>query len=202
MSHSRTRSYRALLIVTASVLAGGTAQAQEGQGAAAPALEEVLVTAQKRQESAQNVGLSIAALSAEQIDAMNAGSAKDLVNHVSGVLVNDNFGAYSSYVIRGIGQNDLEANSSPSAAVYVDDVYQANTIAGSPLVFDQQRVEILKGPQGTLYGRNSSSGAINFISKHPTPELEASAKVTLGEFDHYEAEGAVSGPISDGLMYR
>src|SRR5262245_28302478 len=92
------------------------------------ALADVLVTAQRREESAQNVGASIAALNAGQLDALNAGSAKDLVNHVSGVMVNDNFGTYSSYVIRGIGQNDFEANTAPSAAVYIDDVYKANTI--------------------------------------------------------------------------
>src|SRR5437763_214244 len=105
MSHSLFGSCRALLIATLAALAGGTAQGQEKNdqdangAAAAPVLEEVLITAQKRQESAQSVGLSIAALSAEQIDAMNAGSAKELMNHISGVLVNDNFGAYSSYVI-------------------------------------------------------------------------------------------------------
>jgi iron complex outermembrane recepter protein len=171
-------------------------------GTAAGGLEEIVVTAQKRSENIQSVGLSITALSAEQIDAMNLDSAKELVNHVAGVMVNDNFGAFPSYVIRGIGQNDFEANTSPSAAVYVDDVYQANVIAGSPLVFDLDRVEILKGPQGTLYGRNSSSGAVSFISKLPTDDFEAQAKVGVGEYGHYEAEAAVSGPIADGLKYR
>jgi iron complex outermembrane recepter protein len=182
---------------------GTHAQQAEGEPAVSGgALDEVVVTAQRREESAQSVGVSIAALSASQLDTLNAGSAKDLVNHVSGVMVNDNFGTYSSYVIRGIGQNDFEANTAPSAAVYVDDVYKANTIAGSPLIFDQERVEILKGPQGTLYGRNSSSGAINFISKRPTRELEANAKVTVGRFEHAALEGAVSGPLNDSLMYR
>jgi iron complex outermembrane recepter protein len=193
--------------IAALTMATAVLMAPEGTPAAdaevpAGMLEEVVVTAQKRSENIQSVGLSIAALSAEQVDAMNVGGAKELVNHVSGVLVNDNFGTYTSYVIRGIGQNDFEANSSPSAAVYVDDVYQANTIAGSPLVFDLERVEVLKGPQGTLYGRNSSSGAVNIISKRPTSEFEASAKLLVARFNHYELEGAISGPISDSLMYR
>jgi iron complex outermembrane receptor protein len=165
----------AALTVVAVVAGGEPGVTRAAEPAATPpanapagGLEEIVVTAQKRAENIQNVGLSIAALSAEQVDSMNVGGAKEIVNHVSGVLVNDNFGTYTSYVIRGIGQNDFEANSSPSAAVYVDDVYQANTIAGSPLVFDLERVEILKGPQGTLYGLNSSSCAVNFNSKRHT----------------------------------
>ncbi len=197
MSRSRLVSIATLSALGMMIGAPHAAETQ-----AEGTLEEILVTAQKRQESLQNVGLSIAALTADQIDSLHLSSAKDLVNHVSGVMVNDNFGTYTSYVIRGIGQNDFEANSSPSAAVYVDDIHKATTIASSPLVFDQERVEILKGPQGTLYGRNSSSGAINFISKRPTPQFEAYAKVGLGEFSRYEFEGALSGPIDDGLMYR
>ncbi len=200
---------RGAALLGVAVVAGGASwsvRAAEEVAASADAstgtLDEIVVTAQKRSENIQNVGLSIAALSADQVDAMNIGGAKEIMNHVSGVLVNDNFGTYTSYVIRGIGQNDFEANSSPSAAVYVDDVYQANTIAGSPLVFDLERVEILKGPQGTLYGRNSSSGAVNFISKRPTADFEANAKLVAARFDHYELEAAISGPISERLMYR
>jgi iron complex outermembrane receptor protein len=184
-------------------------RADQAQSAGRPAaaaesgaLDEIVVTAQRRSENIQAIGLSIAALSAEDVDSMNVSGAKEMVNHVSGVLVNDNFGTYTSYVIRGIGQNDFEANSSPSAAVYVDDIYQANTIAGSPLVFDLERVEILKGPQGTLYGRNSSSGAVNMISKRPTSEFEASAKVLAARFERYELEAAISGPFNERLMYR
>jgi iron complex outermembrane recepter protein len=175
-----------------------SAMAQTADGG----LDEIVVTAQKRSESIQNVGISISAFSAEQLDSMHLDSAKDVVNHIAGVLVNDNFGAFPSYVIRGIGQNDFEANTSPSAAVYVDDVYQANTIAGSPLVFDLDRVEVLKGPQGTLYGRNSSSGAVSLISRRPTDHFEVEAQVGAGEYGHYEAQGAVSGPITDTLAYR
>jgi iron complex outermembrane receptor protein len=165
-------------------------------------LEEVVVTALKRQETAQDVSVSIAVVSGEDIRNANVTSAKDLVNKMSGVLAQDHYGTNTFYVIRGIGLNDYRVNSSPSAAVYVDEVYQATMLGGSPGVFDVERVEVLKGPQGTLYGRNASSGAVNIITRKPTDELEGYVKAGYGRFQRVNVEGAVGGPLSDAAAFR
>jgi iron complex outermembrane receptor protein len=165
-------------------------------------IEEIVVTAQKRQESIQDVPISMAAIGGDEIQRTNAQSVKELVGKVSGVLIQDHYGTNTFYVIRGIGLNDFRSNSSPSAAVYVDEVYQGGMLAGSPPTYDVDRLEILKGPQGTLYGRNASSGAVNLITRKPTEEFEGYAKVGIGRFTNVLGEGVVSGPISDSLMYR
>jgi iron complex outermembrane recepter protein len=165
-------------------------------------LEEIVVTAQKRQETAQDVSVSIAVVSGDDIRNANVASAKDLVNKMSGVLAQDHYGTNTFYVIRGIGLNDYRVNSSPSAAVYVDEVYQATMLGGSPGVYDVERVEVLKGPQGTLYGRNASSGAVNIITRKPTDTLEGYVKAGYGSYQRVNLEGAVGGPLSDAVSFR
>ena len=182
-------------------MAQDTVSANE-EGGASNAIEMIVVTATKREQSSQDIGGSLAVIGSETLDAYNAANGKDIVSLTSGVLVNDSFGSAASFVIRGIGQNDFQSNSSPSAAVYVDDVFQAYNISGSPQLFDLERVEILKGPQGTLYGRNASSGAVNFITRRPTEEFDGYAQVGYGNFNRIEAEAAVGGPVSETLLYR
>ena len=170
--------------------------------ASAAALEEIVVTAQKREQRLQDVPISISAINGDEILRANAQGMKELVNKISGVLVQDHYGTNTFYVIRGIGLNDYRANSAPSAAVYVDEIYQGGMLAGSPSAYDVERVEFLKGPQGTLYGRNASSGAINLITRKPTDEFEGYAKAGIGRFSNMIAEGAVSGPINENFLYR
>jgi iron complex outermembrane receptor protein len=165
-------------------------------------LEEVVVTAQKRAETAQSVPISIAVMSGDAIRDANVASAKDLVDKVSGVLAQDHYGTNTFYVIRGIGLNDYRVNSSPSAAVYVDEVFQATMLGGSPGVYDVERVEVLKGPQGTLYGRNASSGAVNIITRKPGDEFEGYAKVGYGAYQRMTLEGAVGGPLNESTAFR
>ncbi len=165
-------------------------------------LEEIVVTAQKRTETAQDVSVSIAVISGEDIRNANAASAKDLVNKMSGVLAQDHYGTNTFYVIRGIGLNDYRVNSSPSAAVYVDEVYQATMLGGSPGVFDVERVEVLKGPQGTLYGRNASSGAVNIITRKPSDTRDGYVKAGYGSYQRVSLEGAVGGPLSEAVAFR
>jgi iron complex outermembrane receptor protein len=190
-----SRTFRFLGLAAAGISAA--AFGQEGE-----TLDEIVVTAQKRAETAQEVPISIAVMSGEQIRDANVTSAKDLVDKVSGVLAQDHYGTNTFYVIRGIGLNDYRVNSSPSAAVYVDEVYQATMLGGSPGVYDVERVEVLKGPQGTLYGRNASSGAVNIITRKPTQELDGYAKVGYGAYQRMNVEGAVGGPLSEKVSYR
>ncbi len=165
-------------------------------------LEEIVVTANKRSESIQDVSASITAFTGDQLTQLGVNSGKDIVGLISGIQINDNFGSSASFVIRGIGQNDFQSNAAPSASVYFDDVYMATNTQGAPLVFDIERLEVLKGPQGTLYGRNSSSGAVNYISNKPTDAFDAYVKAGYGRFNRIEVEGAFGGPINDNWAYR
>lgn len=194
-----------LAVAAAMSLGAPPAIAQTDNASVAEGPEEsgdIVVTAQRREQSAQDVPISLAVLSGETIERANIQSAKELVSQVSGVLVQDHYGTSTFYVIRGIGLNDLRSNSSPSAAVYLDEVYQGNILAGSPPTYDLERVEVLKGPQGTLYGRNASSGAVNIITRKPTRSFEGYSKISVGRFEHATIKGAVGGPMADTLSFR
>lgn len=184
-----------------------------GAGAAAPTLaqdesaattvEEIVVTAQRRAETLQKVPISITALSGEQVSQLNVNKAADLSAISPGVFAAGSRGdANPIFAIRGIGLNDSFANNNPTVGVYIDEIVQPFTpLLGFP-VFDLERIEVLKGPQGTLYGRNTTGGAINFISKRPTQELDAYTTVSYGRFERAEIEGAIGGGLTDTLALR
>ncbi|HWK50403.1 MAG TPA: Plug domain-containing protein, partial [Steroidobacter sp.] len=131
------------------------------QDSAAVSVEEVVVTAQRRAETLQKVPISITALSGEQAQQLNLTKASDLSGISPGVFAVGSRGdANPVFAIRGIGLNDTFANNNPTVGVYLDDIVQPFTpLLGFP-VFDLERIEVLKGPQGTLYGRNTTGGAI------------------------------------------
>lgn len=166
-------------------------------------VEEIVVTAERRAESLQSVPISITALSGEQVQQLNLKQASDLSGISPGVFAVGSRGdANPIFAIRGIGLNDTFANNNPTVGVYLDDIVQPFTpLLGFP-VFDLQRIEVLKGPQGTLYGRNTTGGAINFISKAPTHDFDAYATASYGRFDRTEIEGAIGGGLTDNLALR
>jgi len=126
-------------------------------------LEEIIVTAQKRQENLQTLGISVSAFDG---DTLNSMGTRDIVE-LSKFVPNLQIGTESSdlkAMIRGVGSDNLEAFSDPGVAIHIDGVYQARPSGGNYLYYDMERVEVLRGPQGTLYGRNANGGAINFIS--------------------------------------
>ena len=179
------------------------ARAQQPQSAdSADAIEEVTVTAQRREQNIQDVGISVTALGASALEQLNINSATDIVRAVPGLKMN----AYSSsqvvFNIRGVSQNDYGDQQEPPVAVYQDDSYSSSINLASFPVFDLARIETLRGPQGTLFGRNATGGAIQFISKEPTRELDGYASATLGNFGQVMVEGAVGGPITDSLQGR
>lgn len=169
------------------------------------AIEDVIVTAQKRAQRIQDVPLAVTMLNGE--DALRRGidSVTDLVDEVPGVSVNYAFGGtnYGLISIRGIGgADDYKPNGNPSVALHVDGVYQtSNAYLGMPL-FDLDRVEILKGPQGTLYGRNTTAGVINAITKGPGEAVEGSGRLEFGSYDYLAMEAAVGGPLSETVGVR
>ncbi|QIB64944.1 TonB-dependent receptor [Kineobactrum salinum] len=172
--------------------------------ASAAVLEEVTVTAQKREESMQDIGISVTAFSGDQMKALGIENAADLVVHTPGLNAVSPFGAGSNvaFTLRGVGLNDFSESNEAPVAVYVDGVYNA-TLAGIGFqLFDIERAEVLRGPQGTLYGRNSTGGLVHFITRKPTPEKEASVELTLSEYDQVRVEGNASGGLTDRLWAR
>ena len=166
-------------------------------------MEEVVVTAQKREQNAQEVGIAINALTGDQMDQLGYTNAQQVTAMAAGVsTVQPNGESNYSIAIRGVANSDFTTNVESPVAVYLDDVYISQMSGTGFMLFDMDRVEILKGPQGTLYGRNATGGLAHFITKKPSDELEGYGRVTLGRFNQFKLEGAVGGPLSDNLKGR
>jgi iron complex outermembrane receptor protein len=178
------------------------ADAQQPAATASARLEEIVVTANRREERLQDVGISVTALGSASLNNLNITTATDITRAVPSLKMN----AYSSsqvvFNIRGVAQNSYGDEQEPPVAVYQDDSYSSSINLASFPVFDLERVEALRGPQGTLFGRNATGGAIQFISRRPTKEFEGYGRATFGRFNQQIFEGAVSGPFSDRLQGR
>ena len=172
--------------------------------AAQGAIETVTVTAQRRSEDIQTVPISITAFSAKQITDLGIKSSTDLSQFTPNLdiaLVAGN-GNQPIITIRGVGLNDYDTNNAGPNGVYLDDVYLSSPASQTFQTFDLERIEVLKGPQGTLYGRNTSGGAINFISVKPTDEFTGNFHAEYGAYGTFQVEGAIGGQITDGLDGR
>lgn len=165
-------------------------------------LSEIVVTAQRRSEKLSDVPLSITAASADQLKAIGVQGPKDLEKLVPGFTYQLSSYGQPVYTIRGVGFLDTALGISPGVSIYVDQVPlpYAPMAAGAPL--DVERVEVLKGPQGTLYGENSTGGAVNYIAAKPTHDFQTGFDLSFGRFDAVNAEGYVSGPLTDSLTAR
>jgi len=166
-------------------------------------LQEITVTAQKREQSIQDVGIAISAYSGEQLRDLGIRNSIDIAAMTPGVHISGNNGGQKTlFTIRGVTQNDFNDHTEAPVAVYVDDGYVAFGQGQIFGVFDLDRVEVLKGPQGTLFGRNATGGLVHYISKRPTRELGAFVDTTLGSYDQKRVEAAISGPFSDSVAGR
>ena len=193
------------LVLCGALLCSGApaALAQQAETTAGTVpFDEIVVTAQRREQSIQDVGISVTPLGEETLQNLNINTATDIVRAVPGLKMN----AYSSsqvvFNIRGVAQNSYGDEQEPPVAVYQDDSYSSSINLASFPVFDLARVETLRGPQGTLFGRNATGGAIQFISQKPTKEFEGYATATFGRFNQKIVEGAISGPFSDRWQGR
>lgn len=168
------------------------------------ALAEIVVTAQKRAESLQSVPIAVTAFTGETLRELGISNSMDLAAFTPGLNMGDPLGQGNQPAIflRGVGLNDFNTNNSSPVGVYVDDIYISAVSAQNFLLFDLEQVEVLKGPQGTLYGRNTTGGAIKFTSAQPSDEFTAKARLSYGRFDALEAEAAISGPLADGIKFR
>ncbi len=165
-------------------------------------LDEIIVTAEKRAADVQKVGISISAFTGELLDTFGT---RDIVE-LSRFVPNLQIGSETSdlkVMLRGVGSDNLEAFSDPGVALHIDGVYQARPSGGNYLFYDMERVEVLRGPQGTLYGRNATGGAMNFISNKPKNEFDAAIDVGAGEEDWQRVRGMINVPIlGETLMFR
>ena len=178
--------------------------------AAQNVLEEVTVTAQKREQNMQDVGIAITAFTGDQMRALGIEESYDVAAFTPGVHISGNIaGQNTQFTIRGVTQNDFNDIIEAPTAVYLDEGYIAIAQAQSFALFDINRVEILKGPQGTLYGRNATGGLVHYISNKPSLEVfEGYMDVTYGVFDtsananQFRLEGAFGGPLSETVAAR
>ena len=169
----------------------------------AQVLEEITVTAQKREQAITDVSIAINAFSSEDMRVMRIEDPTDIAQLVSNMDIKGTLGGVNPAItLRGVGLNDFNANNNPSVGVYIDEVFQSSPAMLNSRMFDIERVEVLKGPQGTLYGRNATGGAINIINKKPTQEFDAYIMGGVGNYDTYEVQGAVGGGFSDSVAGR
>lgn len=164
-------------------------------------LEEIVVTAQKRAENVQDIPLSVTALSSETLDNSGFDDLSDL-SALSPSLQLGNFGPIAFVTLRGIGNENTTAGGDPGVALHYDGVYLGRPVATLFTAFDTERVEVLRGPQGTLYGRNATGGSINYITKKPIQDFEAEGDFTYGNFDRKRARAAVNVPLSTSVSTR
>jgi iron complex outermembrane receptor protein len=169
---------------------------------AAGLIDEVVVTAQKREQDAQDIGISVSAFSGEQLKALGVADAADLADMTSGVSINMEYGTAPTFTIRGVSVNDFAATTPPAAAVYLDGVYKASNVNSGVQLFDVERIEILKGPQGTLWGRNTTGGAVSVTSVRPSQEANGYVNVGLGSHGATVIEGAYGAGLTDTLSTR
>lgn len=165
-------------------------------------LEEIVVTAQKREQNLQDVPISISAFSGDALKEMGAESISDLGRATAGVEMNNESVTQPAYNIRGIQTDDFTVGSDPAVALYVDGVYAGRGAGAEIPLDDVERIEILKGPQGTLFGRNATGGAIHYITKKPSQETEGSISASLGNYDKQKADFTFNTALSDTVAIR
>ena len=186
----------------AASLAQQTADAAATTPAETGGLEEVMVTAQRREQRLQDIGISVTALNSQALTDLNINTATDIARAVPNLKINAYSSSQAVYNIRGVAQNSYGDEQEPPVAVYQDDSYSSSINTASFPVFDLARIEALRGPQGTLFGRNATGGAIQFISHKPTRDFEAYGTATYGSFAQTIFEGAVSGPLANNWQGR
>ncbi len=180
----------------AALLLGGWGQSLAAEPSDTT-VEEVVVTAQKRAENLQDVPIAITALTAETLQNQRVGNLLGLSGLAPGLQIKtDDNAANPRIFIRGVGVNDFNPSTASAVGIYIDGAYVASPLAQLGSFYDLQQVEVLRGPQGTLFGRNTTGGAINVTTKKPTDTFQADAAAEYGRFNAINLQGGVGGPIS------
>ncbi|MBB3174078.1 outer membrane receptor protein involved in Fe transport [Endobacter medicaginis] len=166
-------------------------------------IEQITVTSERRSQSAQSVGASISVISGKTLAARNVNNVFDLQYLTPSLQVTPQFGSgQPSFAIRGMGFNDYASNNAPTVGIYVDEVAYPVPFGTNGAMFDIARVEVLRGPQGTLYGRNTTAGAINYILNKPTSYWTGNLSAQYARFNSTKIDGFLSGPLGDKAQIR
>lgn len=196
-SRQRRRAARVKTVLFAScaAFAAGAAAAQP-----ANTIEELVVTAERREQNLQDVPVAISAFTSEKRDLLGITTVSDLTNFTPGLQYSSQLDRVS---LRGVGRTTNVHAADPSVSVYSDGIYTTSTVEAGKSPLFLERVEVLRGPQATLYGRNAIAGAINLVSKRPTDEMYAEVRATYANYDRHIIEGAISGPtVIPGVQFR
>ncbi|MGE4324457.1 MAG: TonB-dependent receptor, partial [Sphingobium sp.] len=191
----------AIAVAGMPAVAQAQAQAQDRAEAGAPRGDDIVVTAQRRADTVQDTPLAISAISGDNLRGRNVTDLASLSGTMSNVDINIANGV-PRITIRGIGNTSTQPNNESQLAYHVDGFYIGRPEATSDSFFDVSRIEVVRGPQGTLYGRNATSGAINVITADPGDRLEGYGDLTLGTFEAIKFEGAISAPLTEGVSAR
>ena len=202
---------RGTLLMGAAVIWALPAAAQTADSGAPPPataasdagqLQEIVVTAQRREQSLQKVPISVTAFNNASIQALSAESIGDLDTFTPGLTINDTSVTQPSFTIRGVATDDFGIGTDPSVGIFVDGIYSGRS--GSSLIFfnDINRVEVLKGPQGTLFGRNTSAGAISITTNRPNDTRSLNGTIQVGNYRKVRADATLNLPITDTLYLR
>ncbi|WP_184716124.1 TonB-dependent receptor [Caulobacter sp.] len=205
-----TRLTLSLSVSALALLMAAPALAQTGgaQTTAASKQEDTLtidtlvVTAQRREETANSIGMPIQAFSGAALQQLRVTDPKDLTTVAPSFTVSQSYQGVPTYTLRGIGFNTINLSATSTVGTYWDEVAYAYPFMNTGPVFDLERVEVLKGPQGTLYGRNTTAGLIDFVTNKPTEEFEGSLTAEAGNFKTYNLEGYVSGALGPRVQGR
>lgn len=195
---------KALLLGAITVTATCPALAQDAPATSEDAaLEEVVVTAERRETRLQDTPISVTALNATALEARGVRNLSALDTYTPNLQLNSGRpggGSAASATIRGIGQNDFQFPNDPGVGMYIDGVYLARTLGGMMSVVDVDRIEVLRGPQGTLFGRNTIGGAISITTRPPSDRFEGTASLTYGSYDRVDAKGSINVPLIEGKL--
>lgn len=191
----------ALAFVVAPAHAQGAAEVQD---ASSDAIQEIVVTATRRAANIQDIAIAVTAHSGERLAELGLRNTTDLAAMTPGLQFTAPGGPPVAGLIsiRGVSQNDFAGHIEPANAFYVDEVYQPSNATSVQELFDISRVEVLKGPQGTLFGRNATGGLVHVITNQPGDTLDGFVDVTVGSYNQVRFEGAVGGPLSEGISAR
>ncbi|OWR00360.1 TonB-dependent receptor [Sphingopyxis witflariensis] len=168
----------------------------------APDSGDIVVTANKREQRLNDVGITVAVVSGDALQNRQINSLADLANATPSLSFTNSANGTPVYTLRGVGFYETSIGAYPTVSTYVDEAPLAFPVLSSHSAFDLERVEILKGPQGTLFGQNATGGAINYIAAKPTNELSAGGSISYGRFNEVVADAFISGPISSTLSAR
>jgi iron complex outermembrane receptor protein len=197
-------------LMAVAMAGAGRAQTVEPAAPDAPSgigetgLEEIVVTAQRRSQNLQEIPIAVSAFSAAELENRGVTETLDLIQYVPNLFGSNNtgLGSANAYYLRGLGSTETVATFDPPVATYIDDIYISRQNANNFGFFDVERIEVLRGPQGTLFGRNTTGGAVNLILKRPGDALGGYAEFGYGRYDKYMARASLDIPFGPGIAVK